>query len=555
MKSYSSSASNVSLPTKQLGGYGTKKIQPSKKEVNPSFNQKFDQKAGSGFENKKFLGSNDSAFQSSISLTDLWRQQSPYCRNALETGIVHFGPGRFFRAHLARIVHDYLTQQSSQSPRQSYQWGICGVSLKSHSAIATLAPQDFLYSLTERYDGEHKHECSSLIGSVNNILNGTQACETVLQLMSRPTLHLVTLTVTQAGYCLNQQFKLDLSHPEITHDLSDPRCPKTAIGFIVEALRRRQDASISPFTVLSCDNLPRNGDILRDAVIAYAHRLDANLANYIQGQVTFPNSVVDRIVPKARPCDAEHSSRLLNIKDCSPIVTEPFWQFVVEDKFSSDRPLWEDNGVTMTDDITPFLHIKSRFLNAVHTFIACLAVRNGAEYVHQALGQPYFQQFIQRLMRDIAAATPVPRSLCETYQNEVLLRFSNEALPDTIERISAETARKLGKYILPILQDADAQGLDLKYLVLPIAAWMLTVREGASELGQPCAINDKPEVIAAVQAGERLSVILELAPSEEGDRLNRACDRALHLLQTRGLFATLKQYSLEHFDHDLISAA
>ena len=295
------------------------------------------------------------------SVTGLWREQSPYNRRALNTGIVHFGPGRFFRGHLAWILHNYLAQKDSHEQR----WGICGVSLKSQGTIARLKPQRFLYTLTKHSSCAKNREEAEVIGSIKEIVNGREKCDYVLEKMTSPSVHLVTLTITQGGYCLDRNFNLDLTHEEIAQDLRNPSTPITAIGFIVEALRRRRDRQITPFTTLSCDNLPRNGDILQKAVLAYAEKIDPQLVAYIRDNATFPNTVVDRIVPQEQESDRDYPSRLLQVRDRSPIVTEPFWQFVVEDKFTSDRPKWEDTGVIVTRNIKPFLYLKSRFLNAI----------------------------------------------------------------------------------------------------------------------------------------------------------------------------------------------
>jgi mannitol-1-phosphate/altronate dehydrogenase len=481
-------------------------------------------------------------------VTQLWNQQPLYNRRALSTGIIHFGPGRFFRGHLARIIHQYLAQNFAQNLAQKrfqdQRWGICGVSLKSRRAITTLQPQNFLYSLIERHHSDENHESAEVIGSINQIVDGTKDPNYVLNLMLSPAVHLVTLTVTQAGYCLNSQFRLDLTHEAIAHDLSHPSTPTTAIGFIVEALRQRRDRGITPFTTLSCDNLPRNGEILQQAVLDYANQIDPQLAAYIRDHATFPNTVVDRIVPQEHESHNESAVRLLQVSDRAPIVTEPFWQFVVEDKFRGDRPLWENAGVIMTDDITPFLYMKSRFLNAVHSFVACLAVRAGIEYVHEALRLPEFHLFTQLLMDDIAAATPVSGQMCEPYKDQVLLRLSNEALPDAIERISAETSRKLGKYIVPILRDAHSQKVNLKRLMLPIAAWMLSIRESAIESGTFYHVQDKPDIVTATQAGAAFSQIVGLEPCECTEILDQVCHQALRDLQKDGLSATLRHYSV-----------
>lgn len=482
-------------------------------------------------------------------VVDVWRQNSPYDRKTLDTGIVHFGPGRFFRGHLAPIIHRYLIQQ-----RQDQRWGICGVSLNSRSTITALEPQDFLYTLVERYCYGENHESAEVIGSINQIIDGKAECNAVLDLMMSSTVHLVTLTVTQAGYYLDQNFNLDTSHNAIVHDLDNPSTPTTAIGFIVEAIRRRRDGGLAPFATLSCDNLPRNGDILQKAVLTYAEQLDPQLATYIGNHATFPNTVVDRIVPQAHESDPDYPTQLLQVSDRASVTTEPFYQFVVEDKFSRDRPNWEAVGVTMTDDITPFLYLKSRFLNALHSFVACLAVRAGVTYVHEAVRLIEFQRFTQLLTDDIAAATPVSRQLCEHYRSQVFLRFNNEALPDSIERIAAETARKLGKYIIPILQDAYCRQINLQRLILPIAAWMLAVRESAVESGKPYYAKDTVSVLTAIRAGAGLSEVLGLEQSECTAVIDRECEQALRDLQMRGLFTILEHYSRDDL-YEIASAA
>jgi mannitol-1-phosphate/altronate dehydrogenase len=478
-----------------------------------------------------------------LELPELWEQQSPYNRRLMQTGIVHFGPGRFFRGHLARIIHRYLARQSFHDRR----WGICGVSLKSRCSMDALQPQDYLYTLVERYRDRHSQESAEVIGSINQIVNGLENSEFVLGLMESVAVQLVTLTITQAGYCLDSQFNLDFTHEAIIHDLKHPTTPTTAIGFIVEALRRRRDRGLAPFATLSCDNLPRNGEILQNAVMTYAQIIDPALANYLSHHAMFPNTVVDRIVPQAQPADGDYARQLLQVCDRTPVITEPFWQFVVEDKFRSARPAWEDVGVIMTDDITPYLYVKSRFLNAMHSFIACLAVRAGAKYVHEAIRVPELYGFSQLLMDDIASATPVPYQLCEQYREQVLLRFANEALPDSIERIAAETARKVGKYIVPILQDAHRQKFDLERLILPIAAWMLAVREG-SEFGKCYDAQDQLAVISAIRSGASLSQVINLEPSEWTESLNQVCDRALQEIRSYGILAVLRHYCEERYE-------
>jgi mannitol-1-phosphate/altronate dehydrogenase len=397
--------------------------------------------------------------------------------------------------------------------------------------------------LTKHSSCTQNRESAEVIGSIREIVDGREKHNYVLEKMTSPSVHLVTLTITQGGYHLDKNFNLDIANEEIAHDLRNPFNPTTAMGFIVEALRRRRDCSITPFTILSCDNLPRNGEILRKAVLAYADLIDPQLAEYIRDNTTFPNTVVDRIVPQEQESDYNYPSRLLQVRDRAPILTEPFWQFVVEDKFTGERPKWEDTGVIMTSDITPFLYMKSRFLNAVHSFIACLAVRAGIEYMHEAIALPEFKLFTRLLMNDIAAATPVPREMCEQYMEQVLLRLSNEDLPDTTERICSETARKVGKYIFPILQDAYSRKVSMKRIILPVAAWIQAVREGACESGHPYYAKDTQSAITAIQEGAVISQILGLENCEQTEVVDNECHQALQDLQTHGLLTTLKNYS------------
>jgi mannitol-1-phosphate/altronate dehydrogenase len=408
--------------------------------------------------------------------------------------------------------------------------------------------------LTKHSSYAKNREEAEVIGSIREIVDGTQKCDYVLEKMTSPSVHLVTLTITQGGYHLDKSFNLDTANSEIAHDLQNPHSPTTAIGFIVEALRRRRDRKMTPFTTLSCDNLPRNGEILRNAVLTYANSLDPQLAAYIKDNATFPNSVVDRIVPTEKESDYNYPNRLLQVRDRGPIVTEPFWQFVVEDNFTGDRPKWEDVGVIMTNDITPYLYMKSRFLNAVHSFVACLAVREGIEYMHEAIRLPEFHLFTRLLMSDIAAATPVSYQMCEQYMSQVLLRLSNEALPDSIERISSETARKLGKYIFPILHDAYSRKVSMKRLILPIAAWLLAAREGATESGTPYNPKDTQLVVTAIREGAPISEILGLENCEHTKLVDGECHQATQDIQSCGLLTTLQNYSNGEFLDEAASA-
>ena len=301
-----------------------------------------------------------------------------YVREAVTPGIVHLGIGAFHRAHQAWYVDACLASGQTD-------WGIVGVSLRSPETRNALMPQDGLYTLSIR-DGDTEH--LSVIGSVTGLVVAQERPQALLDILTDPSIRIVTLTVTEKAYLRGASGKLDRANADLLADIANPTEPRTLYGFIVEALARRRAASIAPFTVLSCDNLPANGRTLHDLVVEYSTLRSDELARHIEADVAFPSSMVDRIVPATTQQDRDRISSRLGMTDAGPVVSEPFAQWVVEDNFPTGRPDWEQFGVTMVADVTPYELMKLRMLNGAHSAIAYLGQLLDLQTVPEAFAHP-----------------------------------------------------------------------------------------------------------------------------------------------------------------------
>lgn len=317
-----------------------------------------------------------------------------YDLGAVAVGIVHLGIGAFHRAHQAALTDALLAEDPS--------WGICGVSLRSPDTRDALRPQDGLYTLAVK-DGAGTD--FSVIGSVVELLCAPEDPEAVLRRMADPATRIVSLTITEKGYCHNPATgTLDENHPDIAHDLANPACPRSAIGFIVEAISRRVRAGIAPFALLSCDNLPGNGNVLKRIVEQFAELRDPALAALVRN-VASPSTMVDRIVPATTDADRSAVAEALGLEDAWPIMTEPFRQWVIEDDFPLGRPAWEKAGALFVDDVSAFEFMKLRLLNGSHSTLAYLGYLAGAETVADAMALPGMQALIEGLMREEVSPT------------------------------------------------------------------------------------------------------------------------------------------------------
>lgn len=387
-----------------------------------------------------------------------------YAPSDITAGIVHIGPGAFHRAHMARYVHALMSQG------RAMDWGIIGAGLTpaDHRVAAALAPQDNLYTLIARDDDGAS---AQVVGSIVDII-GPDDVSDMLDQIDAPGIRIVSLTVSENGYCLDANTRgLDLTHPAIIADLATPARPASVIGVLVEAYRRRRAARRPAFTALSCDNLPGNGGLLRRAVLTFAAVLDPALAEWIEAEGRFPSTMVDRITPVTKPADIKAFEQSFGITDAWPIFCEPFTQWVIEDDFADGRPELEQVGVQFTADVEPFERMKLRLLNASHLALASLGWLSGHSIVAEAMRDPRLNAYVHRLMDEETAPT-LPPDLpvdLQAYQDQVVRRFSNRLLEDTLERINTDASINL---LLDPIRDRLNTGRPIPLLARAVAAWI-----------------------------------------------------------------------------------
>ncbi len=399
-----------------------------------------------------------------------------YRESTTATGIVHLGLGAFFRAHGAIYV------------AEAGGWGITGVSLQSPGTRDRLKPQGWAYTALELGpDGEKPQ----VVTVLRDVLVAPENPQAVLDVMAAPATHIVSLTVTEKGYCHEPSTgRLNGDHPDIRHDLENP-LPKSAPGFLVRALAARRDAGLPPFTVLCCDNLPENGRVVRGVVLELARLIDPALADWIEAHGAFPATMVDRIVPATTPADLDRLEAMTGIRDEAPVMHEPFRQWVIEDHFCGPRPAFEKVGVQMVADVTPYEHMKLRMLNGTHSSLAYLGYLAGHETIADAMADPVFAGFVRRLWRDeiIPALTPPPGEDLAAYADALATRYANPAIRHRTWQIAMDGSQKLPQRILGTIAEGRAAGRAVQGLTLAVAAWM-RYASGRDEKGRPIEVKD-----------------------------------------------------------------
>ena len=396
-------------------------------------------------------------------------------------GIVHLGIGAFFRAFGVPWLEEAMAAGGGD-------WGVLGVSLRSASVRDALAARDFAYHALETGpDGAKARRIEALRG----VLVAPDDPKAVVAVMADPRVSLVTLTVTEKGYChLPATGRLDAAHPAVMHDLASPEAPETAPGFIVAAMARRRAAGLRPFTCLSCDNLPGNGEVLRAVVLDLARRLDPALAEWIAAEARFPCSMVDRIVPATVPADVDAVEALTGARDAGVVVHEPFRQWVIEDDFVDGlRPGLQTVGVQMVADVAPFEQMKLRCLNGTHSAIAYLGVLAGKATVSGAVADPAFARFVEGVWRDeIVRSFVAPAGVdLADYTAALMARYRNPAIEHKTIQIAMDGSQKLPQRILATMADRLAVGGDIDGLALVIAAWVHFLRGDGWEVNDPLA--------------------------------------------------------------------
>ncbi len=398
-------------------------------------------------------------------------------------GIVHLGLGGFHRAHMARYTHDLMERDPA-----ALAFGIVGAGLlpADRRMLDALAPQDNLYTLVER---DAENETVRVIASLARVIFAADGAADLLGAIDNDAVRIVSLTVTENGYCLNRATKqLDDAHPLIRHDLEAPHDPRSAIGIVVEGYRRRMAAGRPAFTALSCDNIQHNGTVLRDAVRALATLQDAaDLVSWIDANASFPSTMVDRITPVTTDADIAALTERYGVVDRWPVFCEPFTQWVIEDRFVQGRPRWEDVGAQFVPDVAPYEFMKLRLLNASHLAVAGLGRLAGYLTVDEAMRDPLLARYMAALMDRETGPTlaPVPGVDLVEYKRTLLTRFANPSIRDTVERVNTDAP--LNVLVDPIRDRLRAsEPVDL--LALALAAWLRRVR-GEDETGQPIEIK------------------------------------------------------------------
>lgn len=422
-----------------------------------------------------------------------------YDRSHLVTGIVHVGVGGFHRAHQALAVDRLLTQG------QAGDFAICGVGLlpQDERMADVLADQDYLYTLMlKQPDGSRD---AQVVGSIVDFLLAPRDPEAVIKRMARAETRIVTLTVTEGAYNVDPTTGEFLAgDPGVQHDLAHPDAPTTVFGYVTAALARRRAAGIAPFAVLSCDNLPHNGSVARNSFVAFARLADpglvgaglvgAGLGDWIAEHVAFPSSMVDRVTPVTSEADRADLRDRFDIDDQWPVVAEPFFQWVIEDDFPSGRPAFDAAGAQLVGDVAPYEAMKLRCANCTHQALCYVGTLLGYRYGHEALEDPQILAFVRQYLSEEAlpSLTPIEGVDFAAYAAQVVERFANPEIADTLARIRAFGSDRIPKWLLPVVRDNLAAGRSVRISAAICASWA-RYNEGVDERGEPIEIVDRIE--------------------------------------------------------------
>ncbi|WP_049009463.1 mannitol dehydrogenase family protein [Citrobacter koseri] len=431
-----------------------------------------------------------------------------YDRQQLQTRIVHFGFGAFHRAHQALLTDRVLNAQGGD-------WGICEISLFSGDRLMSqLREQNHLYTVLEK--GANGNQ-AIIVGAVKECLNAKlDSLAAIIEKFCEPQVAIVSLTITEKGYCIDPATgSLDVSNPRIIHDMQHPTEPHSAPGILVEALHRRRERGLSPFTVLSCDNIPDNGHVVKNAVLGMAEKRAAELAAWIQQHVSFPGTMVDRIVPAATEESLDEITRELGVADPCAISCEPFIQWVIEDNFVAGRPQWEVAGVQMVDDVLPWEQMKLRMLNGSHSFLAYLGYLAGFQHISDCMQDSAFREAAYRLMMNEQAPTlRITNVDLSRYAASLIERFANPALKHRTWQIAMDGSQKLPQRMLEGIREHLTRGSDWPLLALGVAGWMRYV-SGVNDAGATIDIRDPLSekirlLVESSSDAERVSALLSL---------------------------------------------
>jgi fructuronate reductase len=448
-----------------------------------------------------------------------------YDRAATHFGIVHIGPGAFHRAHQAYYADTLLHADK--------RWAISALSLKSTTLRDTLEPQQGMYTLVELGTAPR----ARVIGAIRELLVGPTDAERAFARMTSRDVRIVSMTVTEKGYCLDAQNRLDVANPDIAHDLRNPHVPLSTVGWIVEGLKRRRAARLAPFTVLSCDNLQDNGKVLHRALVDFARVGDAELASWIESEVVCPRTMVDSITPATDDALRKRAVGMTGVMDQWPVQREPFTQWVIEDVPALRDADWPSVGVTLAKDVGIFDRAKLRLVNGPHSTLTYLGLLRGHESVADAMRDEQLARFVELLMTEDLAPSlgATPGFDIEHYISAILQRFRNPGIRHLLSQIAWDGSKKLPVRITTTLTEALRAGRPVHRLAMPIAAWMRFVARQAkagvaivdpdaahlAELGKACTGDARADV-------ERFAACEAVLPATllADERIRRALETA-----------------------------
>jgi len=466
-----------------------------------------------------------------------------YDRRRVTAGVVHFGVGGFHRAHQA-MYHDRL-----MSAGEALDWGICGAGIMpaDRRMKEALEAQGGLYTLVVKHpDGTYEPR---VIGSITEYLFAPDDPDALIEKLAAASTRIVSLTVTEGGYNLdNVTGKFNRASPDVVHDLAPGAVPRTSFGLIVEALRRRRERGVAPFTIMSCDNLQGNGHLSRHVFTTFARLRDPELGDWIERAVKFPNSMVDRITPVTTDADRAEVSERFGIDDRWPVVCEPFTQWVLEDQFSLGRPPYQDAEVQIVADVVPYELMKLRLLNASHQALCYFAYLSGYRLVHDAARDPLFRSFLLGYMDEEGTPTlvPVPGVDLDRYKQTLIERFSNPEVRDTVARLCAESSDRIPKWLLPVIRRQLETGGEMRRSAAVVASWA-RYAEGVDEAGEPIDVVDRlRSSLVPIARRQRTDPDAFIANRElfgdlvDSPRFVAAYRAALTSLHERGARATLE---------------
>jgi mannitol 2-dehydrogenase len=410
-----------------------------------------------------------------------------YDRSAVTVGIVHFGVGGFHRAHQAMYVDSLMNEG------EALDWGICGVGVLpgDRRMQEVLTEQEGLYTLVVKQpDGSL---APRVIGSIVEYLFAPDSPEAVVEKMAAESTRIVSLTITEGGYNIDQvtgEFAEDT--PAIRADLQPGAEPTTVFGLVTEALARRRERGLPAFTIMSCDNIQGNGDTAARTFAAFARLRDAELGEWVERNVGFPNSMVDRITPATSDDDRQRLADEAGLADGWPVVCEPFTQWVLEDHFSAGRPPFEDVGVQLVDDVVPYELMKLRLLNASHQALGYFGFLSGYTYVHEVAGDPLFARFLRAYMDREGTPTlsEVPGVDLDAYKTTLIERFANPGVADTLARINFGSSDRISLWVLPVIRHQLEHGGEVERATAVVASWA-RYAEGVDEKGAAIDVQDR----------------------------------------------------------------